>query len=362
MNTQPAMWKSLKLILICFLIFSFTCPLFSQSTSVYGSCIDGPLRIRRAPTTSSDIMGRLENEDSFRVIGRTSYKDRIGEYNNFWYHIEFHEASRGYVYGEFINVEDTYYNNRFLDRNNTVVNIEDLWDFCPRYRIEDSYITYANSQIKRKTSGLFYIINYDKVREDFYVFNTEKEYGIIALNDLKVKDDPSYSGSFENKLRESSNIVNRNIVHRNGPVLDINYKDNVYRYIDEMGRGPYYNLADIIDDRYLLISCAYYESGSYQLLDTVNNSVYENLFYDPVFSSTGDSFFCFGTFQDIGEISVYSANSSDKAQFSYTFRDMPESYGYIVGSRWINNSKIEIEFEKKICSIELIANHWHLIK
>ncbi len=169
------------------MILFFGSSLYSQDINSYGTCIDGPLRIRQGPTTSSEIVGKLQTGDSFKVLGRSSYLEKIGQDYNYWYKIEFQQNTIGYAFGEFIKVNNTIRNSDF-DIDEIMKSYRDLEALVCPYDIVDSTFNSLFNEFNEKTTGSYYVFNYDVVTKEFYVISSKGIYGKIPLNDFNVSE------------------------------------------------------------------------------------------------------------------------------------------------------------------------------
>ena len=57
--------------------------------------------VRKEATTSSPVLGVLDQNDSCRVLDKSVRKDRIGSMNNYWYKLKYNNTI-GWVYGAFV--------------------------------------------------------------------------------------------------------------------------------------------------------------------------------------------------------------------------------------------------------------------
>lgn len=161
---------------LCFAEFSHV----SEAT-----CIDGPLRIREQPTTSSLVLGALQNGEEVEVLSRTFYLDKIGRYKDFWYYISNSEGLKGYVFGQFIKIEETQY-NRFLEMNDGgIVDGSRFFNEIHEtvYILDNIIIHYAESDITGIVSGRYNHVSIELESRRIYVMNNLREYGWIDLDE-----------------------------------------------------------------------------------------------------------------------------------------------------------------------------------
>lgn len=94
--------------ILFFAILSITCPCGVFSLSAYAkdnATITGDgLRIRGAPNTSSEVLGKVNKGTRVEALAHTDETDSIDGFTGYWYKINYKEIT-GYVFGKYIKVD-----------------------------------------------------------------------------------------------------------------------------------------------------------------------------------------------------------------------------------------------------------------
>ena len=61
------------------------------------------VNFRRYANLTSQILGQLNNGDRVEVVQKGDKKEKIGQWNNYWYKIKTQQGIEGWVFGQFIN-------------------------------------------------------------------------------------------------------------------------------------------------------------------------------------------------------------------------------------------------------------------
>ncbi len=367
-------------LLTLFCILSFTAELAALE-EVKGVCFDGPLRIRKEPGTSSAIVGRLATDEEFIVTGRTSYRDRVGKDNNFWYEIRTGSNQTGYVYGAFIRVSGRNYGTVFQWNGNSYDYINDVYHWR-LYEIEDSEIEFLNSDVRRIISGEVFLVDYSEEKEAFLIVAPDMygriEYGFIGKNSLKVDDSFFYrevegysdvsevppGGGRWDRFREMEMLKAHPEMDRNGPVLQLG---NGIDIIDKGRSGPEHILLGIYG-RFCFILQSYYEGSECFLINTETQQKIEHLQRSLVFSPDGTMFMNYGnSYMDCAEYRIFAYRDGVyELIYEHYFNEeyFPDGgfYYYIQSSDWVDDGRINLTFNNDN-SYELVRveNDWDLV-
>ncbi len=65
---------------------------------------DDKLRVRTEPLTG-DVLGHVNKKDRVIIIGKSSTKDTIDDYTDYWYKIKF-GSTQGWIYGGYVDIEE----------------------------------------------------------------------------------------------------------------------------------------------------------------------------------------------------------------------------------------------------------------
>lgn len=272
------------------------------------SCISAPLRIREQATTSSEILGVLQEGDQVEVLSRTFYLDTIGKYNNFWYYIRKNDGLKGYVYGEFININELKYNDFIEMADGDIVDSSIFFNEVhgTGYLLHNMVIHYADSDKVEIANGYYNRVSIELDSRQVYVMNESGEYGWIDLDDFAqtqpnsyamLEDNDSKDMWFYNSIEKEYKLRESNNIRRIGPILQYSSNGCLFEYVDHDEAWGYF-IDEIINSNYFVLKVIYIDAVYYRLVNSISGESFN--FYGPVQFSPNKTF-AFG----LGHSSMY---------------------------------------------------------
>lgn len=70
----------------------------------FGRLNDSNVRLRKGPTTSSDIIGTYSNKMGFRILQKSDKEETIMGQKNYWYKVRLLDGTEGWFFGTFVHI------------------------------------------------------------------------------------------------------------------------------------------------------------------------------------------------------------------------------------------------------------------
>ena len=68
----------------------------------FGRLNDSNVRLRKGPTTSSEILGTYPAKTGFRILEKGTKEETIGGQKNVWYKVRLLDGKEGWLFGAFV--------------------------------------------------------------------------------------------------------------------------------------------------------------------------------------------------------------------------------------------------------------------
>lgn len=187
------------------------------------------VRIRAKESLNSEIIVELEKWTKVVITGRSKEKQKIGEYNDYWYQIKIDDLT-GWCYGHFLLSTNNL-------SNDEITNLKDIFESNENYIQSKNILKAISLNIKDKQyidNGIRKLVDLKEahgVRLSERVFsNIERvtfwKYSTSELNDpSKITEEPLKQAV--NKIREEGFRIN---INDGDPELQVNPKDIVTEF------------------------------------------------------------------------------------------------------------------------------------